>query len=283
MSVQAEQTFSLLCWNIGNPSVERAGRQAEWLRARREDVLVLTEAKSSDGCAFLERYFCSFGRYVAFERPLNNDYGVMMISRGPFRKGPSLKPADYLHARMAVIDIPSHLGDLEIMGLYVPSRDATEAKKHRKRSFLEQTSRFLAEQLPGQRKIVCGDLNVLEPDHVPRYSVFERWEYDFYSGLGQFGLHDAFRLHHPRELAYSWVGRTGDGYRYDHAFVSQDLLSHVGECYYLDEPRTARLSDHSAILLHLGKRKTQSIPPAPASRSIHEESPNERQMRIFEW
>jgi exodeoxyribonuclease III len=34
---------------------------------------------------------------------------------------------------------------------------------------------------------------------------------------------DAFRHLHPHACEYSWVGRTGDGYRYDHAFCSQAL------------------------------------------------------------
>jgi len=53
--------FSLFCWNISNPSLERAGQQAQWLRKRPEDIFVLTETKKSEGCLFLERYFQAFG------------------------------------------------------------------------------------------------------------------------------------------------------------------------------------------------------------------------------
>lgn len=64
-------------------------------------------------------------------------------------------------------------------------------------------------------------------------------------------LFDSFRHLNPQKKDYSWVGRTGDGYRYDHCFVSNDLSSSVEKCYYLHEPRNERLSDHAAIILNL--------------------------------
>jgi exodeoxyribonuclease III len=42
--------LSLLTFNIGNPSEERARRQLAWLAGRDEHVLVLTETKASSGC-----------------------------------------------------------------------------------------------------------------------------------------------------------------------------------------------------------------------------------------
>ncbi len=66
METKKNQTsnFSLFCWNVANPSAERAGKQAEWLRKRPEDILVLTEAKRSEGCIFLERYFRAYARAI---------------------------------------------------------------------------------------------------------------------------------------------------------------------------------------------------------------------------
>ena len=93
-----------------------------------------------------------------------------------------------------------------------------------------------------------GDLNVLEPDHQPRYPFFAPFEYDFYRALGaEHGLTDAFRHLHPAAAEYSWVGRTGDGYRYDHAFCSGSLAPTINSCRYLHEPRHDGLSDHSAL------------------------------------
>jgi exodeoxyribonuclease-3 len=65
------------------------------------------------------------------------------------------------------------------------------------------------------------------------------------------GLVDAFRHLHPTDREYSWVGRTGDGYRYDHALCSTSLQAAIRACRYDHRPRADRLSDHSALALHL--------------------------------
>lgn len=48
--------------------------------------------------------------------------------------------------------------------------------------------------------VVMGDLNVLEPDHDPRYAVFGEWEYDFYRAFDRSGFEDAFRLKEPSAM-----------------------------------------------------------------------------------
>lgn len=95
--------------------------------------------------------------------------------------------------------------------------------------------------------MLLGDLNVLEPGHQPHYPFFAPFEYDFYRALtAKHGLTDAFRHLHPDASEYNWVGRTGDGYRYDHAFCSVGLTAAISTCEYLHEPHD-RLSDHSAL------------------------------------
>lgn len=241
---------SLFCWNIANPSLERAGRQAQWLRKREEDVLVLTEAKKSDGCLFLERYFQAYGYNVVFPKPGEREFGVMIVSKHPFRKNNFNTSIDYLQERVnsVVIDFPGI--ELEVIGIYAPSRDASLEKIEKKKRFLRSLADALAAPPTSPRRIVCGDFNVLEPNHFPRYPFFENWEYEFYQGLSKYGLQDAFRLLNPQSHEYSWVGRKGDGYRYDHCFISKELKQSLKGCYYFHEPREIepRLSDHSALI-----------------------------------
>jgi exodeoxyribonuclease-3 len=93
---------------------------------------------------------------------------------------------------------------------------------------------------------------VLGPGHQPHYPFFVPFEYDFYRALvTEHGMTDAFRHLHPHEREYSWVGRTGDGYRYDHAFCSRTLASQITACDYLHQPRLEKLSDHSALSVRL--------------------------------
>jgi exodeoxyribonuclease-3 len=61
--------LSLLTFNIGNPSPERAQRQLAWLARRDEHVLVLTETKASAGCQLLAGAFTAAGYHVTYCPP----------------------------------------------------------------------------------------------------------------------------------------------------------------------------------------------------------------------
>jgi exodeoxyribonuclease III len=268
--------LGLLTFNIGNPSPERAERQLAWLANRDEDVLVLTETRASRGCQLLADRFAAAGYTVVFPRPEQGEYGTMIIARIASYPGTWASKLDYLPARAASITLP--IGDsVEVVGLYVPSRDASEAKVERKRRFLQCCLGVFAVAAPqpdprGADVVLLGDLNILEPDHQPRYSFFQPFEYAFYRRLEDLGLVDAFRHLHPGKVEHSWVGRTGDGYRYDHVFVSKALVDALDGCAYVHEPRSLRLSDHSALTLRLRVRRPArlvvsdpAVSPAPPS------------------
>jgi exodeoxyribonuclease-3 len=168
----------------------------------------------------------------------------------------------YLPSRAASVTLPAPGGPLMVAGLYVPARDASPDKTERKRKWLSACGTALA-ATAGKPVLLLGDFNILEPGHKPRYPFFAPFEYDFYRSLSDsHGLADAFRHLHPDASEYSWVGRTGDGYRYDHAFCSQGLRNLITACDYLHEPRTARLSDHSALTMSLALAPPALLPTA---------------------
>jgi exodeoxyribonuclease III len=266
------EPLSLLTFNIGNPSPERAARQLAWLARRPEDVLVLTETRASRGCHLLADRFAAAGYTVAFPQPAQGEYGTMIVARVPGQPGTWNRRLDYLPARAAPLVLPARDGAvMEVVGLYVPSRDASEAKIERKRRFLDRCLAVLAADASvadqrGSVVVLLGDLNLIEPDHQPRYRFFRPFEYAFYRRLTELGLVDAFRHLHPDRVEHSWVGRTGDGYRYDHAFVAKPLLDDLAGCAYVHEPRSLRLSDHSALTLRLrAGRPTRLVVSDPAA------------------
>jgi exodeoxyribonuclease III len=242
-----ESNISVLCWNIANPSVERAAKQADWLKNRSETVIVLTETKKSEGCLMLERFFKSFiGWKVVFLKPEENEYGVMIISRHPIQLSWFCQSITYLQSRCVSVKLEVRNQEIEVIGVYVPSRDSSAEKIEKKKAFLNQLRTTLDSQQNLSKIIFCGDFNILEPNHKPHYSFFEEWEYNFYNIVCS-SLRDAFRHFNPTSLEYSWIGRKGDGYRYDHSFISPDLLPFARNCTYVHEPRLMKLSDHSAV------------------------------------
>lgn len=261
--------LSLLTLNIANPSPERAERQLGWLAARDEDVLVLTETKDSTGCRLLANAFSEAGYQVSSSTPENGDYGVMIVSRVRARTNDFSDQIGYLPSRAAAIALPAPHGPIHVIGAYVPSRDASVEKTERKRKWLTACNAALADRDHSQPTIFLGDLNVLEPDHQPPYKFFAPFEYDFYRQLTDgCGLIDAFRALHPQKIEHSWVGRTGDGYRYDHIHCTADLAATLVSCDYLHQTRVNRLSDHSAVTVRLALEPSQPlVTSAPATVS----------------
>lgn len=241
--------LSLLTWNVANPSAERAERQLSWLTTRPEQIFVLTETKASAGCKLLADAFRSGGYEVVESDPNPGEFGTMIVSRLSVEPDEWAKQLSYLASRACSALLPTSVGRIHLIGLYVPSRDASPEKKRRKLDWLNSCQKGLdALQDKHFGTIFLGDLNILEPGHHPHYPFFAQFEYDFYEALtSNYGLIDAFRHLNPELLEYSWVGRTGDGYRYDHVFCSESLCDVLTACEYLHEPRESRLSDHSAV------------------------------------
>lgn len=257
-----QNNISFLSLNIGNPSIERARKQCEWLEKRTEDVFILTETKYSQGCSYIEEFFSQYGydlfsmnsniNYsINFPKSLTGDLGVMIVSKFPIRSNLSYFPNDNIfYAREAESIISCNDKNINVVGLYVPSRDRSDEKIYRKRNFINGIESMLG-NLVNNFKIIMGDLNILDKDHVPHYSTFFNWEYDFYDKIINFGFTDAYKLCNPQGRDYSWVGRTNDGYRYDYCFVSNDLKENIINCSYIHETRKSKITDHSAITIEL--------------------------------
>ena len=250
--------FIVFTWNIGGPSLERARKQYEWLKEQPADVFVLTECKRSDGCLFLERSFegrtverflQDVGYHVAFPKPSGNEYGVLIASKHKLTPSTLSDRVDYLRPRVNSVTVSYGSERIEVIGLYLPSRGFDIEKRwEKKKRFVDGFLQALEETPIPPRRILCGDYNVLEPDHKPHYPDFEDWEYGFYLALRKYQLRDAFRHMHPTAQEYSWFGLSGNPYRYDHCFMSSNLIPLVDRCYYSHEPRELGLSDHSALV-----------------------------------
>ncbi len=211
--------------------------------------------------------FSGAGYHVSYSKPENGDYGVMIASRVEARTEDVGDRIGYLPSRAAAVILPTPNGPIQVIGAYVPSRDASVEKTERKRKWLAACNAALATRNLSQATVFLGDLNVLEPDHQPRYKFFAPFEYDFYRQLtDDCGLIDAFRTLHPEKIEHSWVGRTGDGYRYDHVHCTADLATKLVSCDYLHQARVDRLSDHSALSVRLAIEPSEPlITSAPAT------------------
>ncbi|HVX17441.1 MAG TPA: endonuclease/exonuclease/phosphatase family protein [Acidimicrobiales bacterium] len=244
----ADRLIRLLTLNISGPSAVRAGQLARFLGEANADVLVLTETRDNDGTRWLLDWCRDEGYSVNGPLPASSGERGVAVAR---RIGPASKPVtvDVDLPHRLVIDELADDRSLLLVAAYVPSRDASVAKIERKRTFLDQMARALRRFADGPGVVFMGDLNVIGRSHVPRYPAFKAWEYDALEEIAAAGFADVYADLNPGVQVHSWVGRTGSGYRYDYAFVSQGLSGAVEGCEYLQEPRERGITDHAAVML----------------------------------
>ncbi|MDI3407662.1 endonuclease/exonuclease/phosphatase family protein [Streptomyces cavernicola] len=246
----------LLVFNTQHASPARAYRQAEWISQQETaDLVVLTEASSGPGGTALVEAMHHFGYAHVIAPPADpRDYRTLLASRTaplyPVDAGVTFLPH---RAPAAIATIGGQ--KLGIVGLYVPSRGPKERRNVDKRQFQEAVTTALtglSNVCAHMPVVAAGDLNVLEPGHEPPHKVFGRWEYAFYESFATAGFTDAYRHLHPAAVEHSWFGRSGRGFRFDHAFITNTHTAQVEVCAYDQRPRAASLSDHAAMVLTLG-------------------------------
>lgn len=255
----------LLVFNAQNAGPDRARRQAEWIAAQdTADLLILTETGSGPGGDALTGALAGHGYHsIIAPRPDGTrDYRTVLASRGPALTPVPSGISDLPHrAPAATLTAGDH--EVALLGLYVPSRGPRERRNEAKRAFQAAVSAALpafTARFAGP-VIAAGDLNVVEPGHQPHYRVFGTWEYDFYRAFAEAGMTDAYRNLHPGSPGHSWIGRGGNGYRFDHAFVTSEHAGLIGCCDYLHEPRTGGLTDHAALAVTIATAATAAGNP----------------------
>ncbi|MBO0883697.1 MAG: hypothetical protein J2P17_25850, partial [Mycobacterium sp.] len=107
--------------------------------------------------------------------------------------------------------------------------------------------------------VMGGDYNVISRHHQPLHAGFLPFEFGFLDALCVNGLVDAHDHCAPGAQPYSWIGRTGDGYRYDYFHVGGQLVPRIRSCSYVHETREQRLTDHAAVTLTLDIDKVRRL------------------------
>lgn len=237
----------LLTLNVARPTRERVPSLLEWLWHQPEELLILTEVAPGGGSDLIAQVCRAAGHQVIDSR--QGDYGVLLVARqGTWEPAPDIALPPSFPGRAVAVRTQGLL----VIGVYGaasdPVRYSSATQRQRKRDWLAELDAALTKLGPDEPYVLIGDLNVVAPGHLDPlpYTLVE--EAAFQTRLcDAHGLVDA----HGVDAEVSWVDHSGVGCRFDHAFISADLATASVRCTLDHTPRTAGLTDHSALRLHV--------------------------------
>ncbi len=264
-------------WNV-NSLKARLEKVLWWLERAQPDVLLMQETKLADGDEPREG-FRALG-YEMHHHGQGRWNGVAIVSRcgitdvvtnfgEPLRakETPESDDEPFAEARM----ISGVCGGVRVVSIYAPNGRTVGSVFYRaKLLWYERLGRWLREARdPSEALVVGGDFNVAPTDadvwdpkachggtHV---SAPER---EAFASLRDWGLIDAYRLHHPESQRYTWWDyRAGNfhknyGMRIDHLLVSAPLEKRVVWSEIDREARKGKPtpSDHAPLFVDIDER-----------------------------
>ncbi len=226
----------IVSWNIRQGGGTRAEAIANAVVREQADVVVLSEFRNNDAGALIRiKLLVSGFRHQFVSGDSGTQNGVLIASKalGSFTSFAN-QIADF---PQAIIRFETARWDL--YGMYLPHK-----KKH-------SLFPFLIHQLETRSRpsILVGDFNTGINGIDQKGSSF--WYSEYLEQLAQKGYTDAFRHCHGDAREYSWFSNNGNGYRYDHSWVSDDVVSNVVSCNFDHAVREEGLSDHALMTLVL--------------------------------
>jgi exodeoxyribonuclease-3 len=249
---------TIASWNVNSLNV-RMPHLAQWLAARRPDIVALQETKLEDA-KFPDTALAELGYRSVFcgQKTYN---GVAILSRTRALDCAFGIPEDADPQRRVVA---AGVGPIRLVNVYVPNGQAVGSEKYTyKLAWLERLRAYLAALLASNPYLlVVGDFNIAPEDrdvHDPAAWVgcvhVSPEERAALAGIADLGLVDAFRHFEQPEKSFSWwdyrqgAFRRNNGLRIDLILVHRQLLPKLAACRIDVEPRRAeRASDHTPVI-----------------------------------
>jgi exodeoxyribonuclease III len=270
-------------WNV-NSLKARMERVEQWLAEKSPDVLLMQETKLADEAA-PEMPFSMAG-YELLHHGEGRWNGVAIASRvgigdvvtnfgdGPVRRSPgpeAIAEAIEAEASEASADearmVSAVCGGVRVVSVYAPNGRALDTPFYRaKLAWFERLTRWLSEtQDPAAPLIIGGDFNVA-PEDADVYDMADYAgathvspaERAAMAALRNWGLVDAYRMHHPEPGKFSWWDyRAGNfhkglGMRIDHLYVTHSVADRLTASEIDRDARKGKLpSDHAPVYIDL--------------------------------
>jgi exodeoxyribonuclease III len=227
--------LKILSWNIQQGGGSRIFDISKALIESQCQMIVLSEFKNNANGEKLKASLLEAG-YTFLTLAPSNENSVLIASKLPgiTHLYPKADPL-FTHNIIA-----TEFSAFQLLGVYLPHK-----KKHNLFPFI--TNQIAASSIPF---IIVGDYNTGHNFIDQKGDSF--WYQSELKALEQQNYVDAYRHCHGKLETYSWFSHQGNGFRYDHTYVHETILPIVKECYYLQEWRQNKWSDHAPMVLELG-------------------------------
>ncbi|WP_269616705.1 exodeoxyribonuclease III [Prochlorococcus marinus] len=262
-------------WNV-NSIRSRIDHVKEWLVTNKVDILCLQETKTEDKF-FPVEIFSNLGYEVSISGQKSYN-GVAIISRFPINDIKigfnqvidNYKDLTLLSEQKRIIS--AEINNIRIINVYVPNGSSINSDKFiYKQKWIECLQIYLR-QINSYNTPICllGDFNIAPEDrdiHTPSNYIDSIMASSKERKLlkdalgGQ--LEDVFRIFEPGGKNWSWwdyrhsAWERNKGWRIDHIYLTEDILSSANSCWIDKEPRSReKPSDHAPVVVDI------SWPPA---------------------
>ena len=263
-------------WNV-NSIRSRIDHVKEWLISNNVDILCLQETKTEDQF-FPVKIFSNLGYEVSISGQKSYN-GVAIISKFPINDiqlGFDTVISDYKD--LAVINhqkriMSAEINDIRIINVYVPNGSSLDSDKFiYKEKWIKGLHAYLRKINLNHTPIcLLGDFNIAPEDkdiHTP--SKFEesimassKERKLLKDALGG-ELEDVFRIFEPGGKNWSWwdyrhsAWERDKGWRIDHIYLTEDILSCANSCWIDKEPRSReKPSDHAPVVVDISWPPTE--------------------------
>ena len=256
-------------WNV-NSIRSRIDHVKEWLFNNKVDVLCLQETKTED--QFFPVDFSDLGYEVSISGQKSYN-GVAIISRFPINDvkisfnqvGKDCKDLSLLSEQKRIIS--AEINDIRIINVYVPNGSSINSDKFIYKENWLKCLRLYLEYLNTKNTPICllGDFNIAPEDrdiHSPssykETIMSSSKERKLLKDLLGGKLEDVFRIFEPGDGNWSWwdyrhsAWERNKGWRIDHIYLTEDILSSAKSCWIDKEPRSReKPSDHAPVVVDI--------------------------------
>jgi len=228
--------FNILSWNIQQGGGSRVNSIIKYILTKKPQLVVLNEFKNNANGISIRTKLLQNGYLHQVVSKATSDLNSVLIaskvagSSFLFSKNELQFPQSMLKLSLEVFDV---------YGVYFPHK-----KKHNCFEVLLDDL-----QKTDRPAIITGDYNSGKNFIDQKGDSF--WYENYFFKMEELGYIDAFRLIHGDKKEYSWFSHLGNGYRYDHMYISAALQALVKDCFYDQQAREDKLSDHTPMFLVL--------------------------------